>query len=136
MLLMRCQVCRSLVTRNALDWPWLIEEHRDDPRRPEREVTTHPPTCETCRPVALIQCKPNRGKVVSLRVVQALTDGVYGQLYAPGPRPVPVGKPQTLFNGDARLRWMLGAQTTATLLDVAVVDTHTQTRAPREAVRR
>ncbi len=136
MLLMRCQVCWSPVTRNVLGWPWLVEEHRGDPGWPEREVTTHPPTCETCQPVAMIQCTPNRGKFVSLRVGQVLTDGVYGQLYEPGPRPVPAGKPQTLFNGDARLRWMLGAQTAATLLDVAVVDTHTQTRVPREAVRR
>ncbi|MFF8994071.1 hypothetical protein ACF09H_29925 [Streptomyces sp. NPDC014983] len=136
MLLLRCQLCRRPVARNELGYPWLLEDHRGAPGWPEREVTTHPPACETCQPLAAVQCTPNRGKFVSLRVGRVLTDGVYGQLYVPAARSVPNGKPQTFFHGDARLRWMLGAQTAATLFDVTVVDMHTQTPVPREAVRR
>lgn len=132
-----CQVCARPVTANDLGFPWLIEYDPEGPAGwPEAEVTTHPPTCEACQPVASVQCTPNRGRFVSLRVGRILTDGVYGRLYRPNVRPAPVGPKTVLFTGDARLRLMLAGQTAATLTDVTVVDMHTQTPVSRAAVRR
>jgi hypothetical protein len=131
-----CQVCARPVERDELGYPWLLEDHRGEKGWPEREVTTHPPVCPECQPVSAIQCRHLRGNVVSVRVGRVLTDGVHGQLYAPARHPVAVGKKTVMFAGDARLRWMLGGQAAATLLDVTVVDMHTQTPAPRQAVRR
>ncbi|MFF1284335.1 hypothetical protein ACFVY4_26785 [Streptomyces sp. NPDC058299] len=135
MRLKLCQVCGRRTVRTDLGWPWLLEDHRGEGRWPEQEVTTHPPTCEECQPVSQIQCRPNRGRFVSVRVGDVAIDGVHGQLYRRAARPVPVGK-RVLFTGDARLRWMLGNQIAATLLDVTVVDMHTQAPVSREAVRR
>ncbi|MEU2222204.1 hypothetical protein [Streptomyces sp. NPDC018347] len=126
MLRKLCQVCRRPAVRNELGWPWLLEDHRGEAGWPEREVTTHPPTCETCQPVAQVQCTPNRGNFISVRVGQAVTDGVYGRLYRPEAHPIPVGKKHVLFAGDPRLRWMLGGQIAATLLNATVADMHTQ----------
>ncbi|MGW1157761.1 hypothetical protein ACWD48_05945 [Streptomyces sp. NPDC002519] len=118
-----CQVCaRPVVRDNKLGWPWLLEDHRGEQGWPEREVTTHPPVCPECQPVAAIQCTPNRGNFVAVRVGRVLADGVYGQMYAPARHPTPVGKKTVLFAGDARLRWVLGGQVAATLLDVTIVD--------------
>ncbi|MFD8263114.1 hypothetical protein ACFV19_30340 [Streptomyces griseoluteus] len=137
MLRMLCQVCGGPVTRNDLGWPWLIEaDPGTTPRWPEGEVTTHPPTCEACQPVAAVQCTPNRGLFASVRVGRVLTDGVYGRLYRPTARPVPVGSRTVLFAGDGRLRWMLGGQIAATLRKTTVVDMHTQAPVSRVAVRR
>ncbi|MEU2877146.1 hypothetical protein [Streptomyces sp. NPDC007070] len=127
MLRMLCQVCGVPVARDQLGWPWLLEAHHGDGVWPEREVTTHPPTCEQCQPVAQVQCRPNRSRFASLRVGRVLADGVYGQLFRPSlPRPVPIGRKQTVYAGDPQLRWMLAGQMAATLLDVTVVDMHTQ----------
>ncbi|GAB7109560.1 hypothetical protein JCM4814A_78750 [Streptomyces phaeofaciens JCM 4814] len=134
-----CQVCRRPVQRDGLGWPWLLEDHRSEPGWPEREVTTHPPVCEACQPVSAIQCDPNRGSFVSVRVGRVLVDGVYGQLYTPAPHPAPAGGETVLFAGDPRLLWMLGGQVAATLLDVTIVDMSqlgTHAPAPREVVRR
>lgn len=129
---MMCQVCARPVERNEHGWPWLLEDHRGEPGWPEREVTTHPPVCPECQPVSNVQCTPNRGNFVSVRARRILIDGVYGELYEPGRRPLKT----VLFAGDGRLRWMIGGQMAATLADVTVVDTHTQTPVSREAVRR
>ena len=101
-----CQVCGVPVGRDELGWPWLLEAHPEVPGWPEREVTTHPPTCERCQPVAAVQCTPNRGHFASVRVRQVLTDGVYGQLYRPDTRLIPAGK-RIVYAGDSQLRWML-----------------------------
>jgi hypothetical protein len=133
-----CQVCACPVKRDdRLGWPWLLEDHRGEPGWPEREVTTHPPVCPECQPVSALQCKHLRGNVVSVRVGRVLTDGVWGQLYALARNPVPAGKKSVFFRGDARLRWVLGGQIAATLLDVTVVDMPqpgAQTPAPRAEV--
>lgn len=137
MLRMLCQVCGCPVQRDELGWPWLLEDRRSLPGWPEQQLTTHPPVCEECQPVSAVQCTPNRGRFVSVRVGQVLTDGVYGQLYTPvARRPVPVGKKTVVFAGEARLRWMLGGRIAATLVDVTVVDMHTQAPVSRVAVRR
>jgi hypothetical protein len=137
MLRRLCQVCRRPVTANDLGWPWLMEAPADRPEGwPEGEVTTHPPTCEECQLVAMVQCTPNRGRFVALRVGRVLTDGVYGRLYRPTARPAPEGANTVLFTGDARLRWMVAGQAAVTLVDVTVVDMHTQTPVSRAAVRR
>ncbi|MEU6557838.1 hypothetical protein ABZ915_47735 [Streptomyces sp. NPDC046915] len=138
MLRKLCQVCRCRVAPNEFGWPWLLD-HRGEGAWPEAEVTTHPPTCEECQPVAQLQCTPNRGNFVSVRVGRLVTDGVHGQMYQRAAHPIPVGKERVLYAGDARLRWMLGAQIAATLLDVTVVGVPslgTQAPALREAVRR
>ncbi|MEU9925131.1 hypothetical protein AB0H51_28250 [Streptomyces griseoluteus] len=138
MLRMWCQVCRRPVVRNELGWPWLIEADWDKLGWPEGAVTAHPPTCEDCQPVAAIQCTPNRGLFVSLRVGQVLADGVYGQLYRPAATgaPVKTGKNTVVFPGNRQLRWMLGGQAAATLVDVTVVDMRTQAPVSRQAVSR
>ncbi|MDO0927290.1 hypothetical protein QQY24_18410 [Streptomyces sp. TG1A-8] len=135
MLRKLCQVCGCQVVRDELGWPWLLEDDRGQDGWPEREVTTHPPTCETCQPVAQVQCDPNRGRFASVRVGRVVTDGVYGQMYRPGARPMPVGRERVVFAGDPGLRWMLGGQIAATLLDVTVVDMRTQAPVSQETVR-
>ncbi|MGW3152050.1 hypothetical protein ACWDG1_47220 [Streptomyces sp. NPDC001177] len=136
MMRMWCQVCRCPVQRNELGWLWLLEDQRGEPGWPEREVTTHPPVCPDYQPVAAIQCDPNRGRFVSVRVGRVLADGAYGQMYTRAAHPIPTGKKQVLFAGDARLRWLLAGQLAATLFRVTVVDMHSQTPVFREAVRR
>jgi hypothetical protein len=131
-----CQVCGQPVERDELGYPWLLEDQRGEEGWPEREVTTHPPVCPECQPGSAIQCRHLRGRVASVRVGRVLTDGVHGQMYTAGRPPAPVGEQAVLFAGDARLRWMLGAQIAATLLDVTVVDMRTQAPVSREAVRR
>ncbi|WP_331733927.1 hypothetical protein OG345_40790 (plasmid) [Streptomyces sp. NBC_01220] len=131
-----CQVCGNPVVRNALGYPWLLEDHRGERKWPERELTTHPPVCPPCQPISANHCDHLRAGVVSVRVGRVLTDGVYGQLYTPTRIPEPFGKKTILFADDAPRRWMLGGQVAATLLDVTIVDMRTQTPVSREAVRR
>ncbi|MGI5143716.1 hypothetical protein [Streptomyces sp. CA-106110] len=119
-----CQVCGGPADRNELGWLWLLEDHRADAEQgwPEGEMTTHPPLCLVCAPVAARLCPHLRDNVVAVRVGRVILDGVYGQLYVPGvPDPIPARNDVALFM-DRRARWMVGGQLAASLLDVTVVD--------------
>lgn len=136
-----CQVCGGPADQNEQGWLWLLEDHRAEGERgwPEGEVTTHPPVCLACAPVAARLCPHLRDNVVAVRVGRVTLDGVYGQLYVPGvPSPVPARNEVALFT-DRRARWMVGGQLAASLLDVTVVDLpelHAEIPAARAAVRR
>ncbi|HKW93142.1 MAG TPA: hypothetical protein VJX92_14700 [Methylomirabilota bacterium] len=117
-----CQVCSGPADKNELGWLWLLENHRgEEPDWPEREVTTHPPVCAPCMPLTLRLC-PHMRDAVAVRVGQVVVDGVYGQLYQPG-TPLPVrAEKKVVSTDDGQVRWMVGAQLAATLLDVTVVE--------------
>ncbi|WP_052845114.1 hypothetical protein [Streptomyces sp. NRRL S-31] len=129
-----CRVCARPVVRDRHGWPWLLEDHRGGQGRPEREVTTHPPVCPDCRPVAA-EYTHLRAGAVAVRVGRVLTDGVHGTLYGPaGGQTVAPRRETTVFRGDTRLRWVLGSRTAATLLDVTVVAVlHARHRTPDRA---
>ncbi|MEU1599922.1 hypothetical protein ABZ468_45850 [Streptomyces sp. NPDC005708] len=116
-----CQVCGGPADRNELGWLWLLEDHRADgePGWPQGEVTTHPPVCRPCAPVAARLCPHLRDHVIAARVGLVILDGVYGQLYTPGP--IPAGRNVALFNSPCA-RWLVGSQLAASLLDVTLID--------------
>jgi hypothetical protein len=118
-----CQVCGGPADRNELGWLWLLEDHRADGERgwPEDEVTTHPPVCAPCAAVAARLCPHLRDNVVAVRAGRVILDGVYGQMYLPGPPPIPGARDVALFS-SARARWMVGSQLAASLVDVTLVD--------------
>lgn len=96
-----CQVCGGPSDENAQGRLWLLEDYRGVEGWPEREVTTHPPVCLACAPLAARRCPHLRDKVVAVRARQVSLDGVYGKVYAGGggPLPILVGK-RVVFNDD------------------------------------
>ena len=118
-----CQVCGGPADRDEQGVLWLLEDHRGkEPGWPEQEVTTHPPMCLPCVPLAVRLCPHLRGNAVAVRVRDTVVDGVYGQMYHRG-TPLPVrGEREVVFTGDRRMRWMVGAQLAATLTGCTIVD--------------
>ncbi|MDX2935984.1 hypothetical protein [Streptomyces ipomoeae] len=118
-----CQVCGGPSDKNEQGRLWLLEDYRGVEGWPEREVTTHPPVCRACAPVAARRCPHLKNKVVAVRAGQVALDGVYGKVYSRGTGPLPVlDETTTVFARDWRVRWMVGAQLAATLMDVTIVD--------------
>ncbi|GAA0348089.1 hypothetical protein PV735_31960 [Streptomyces turgidiscabies] len=119
-----CQVCGGPSDVNELGRLWLLEDNRDVEGWPEEEITTHPPLCLRCAPLAARLCTHLQDNVVAVRVGRVEVDCVYGDVYArsEGPFPVLVEKKQVVPLDDWRVKWMVGGQLAATLLDVTVVD--------------
>ncbi|MDX3067101.1 hypothetical protein PV518_33840 [Streptomyces sp. ND04-05B] len=118
-----CQVCGGPSDVNEQGRLWLLEDYQGVEGWPEREVTTHPPVCRPCAPLAARLCPHLRDKVVAVRARRVSLDGVYGQVYTggPGPLPIPVEK-RVVFTNEWRLKWTVASQLAATLMDVTVVD--------------
>ncbi|WP_327346019.1 hypothetical protein [Streptomyces europaeiscabiei] len=118
-----CQVCGGPSDVNELGRLFLLEDYRGVEGWPEREVTTHPPVCLACAPLAARLCPHLRGKVVAVRARQVAIDGVYGEVYrrSNGPLPVLVEK-RVVFTDDWQRKWTVGAQLAATLTGCTVVD--------------
>jgi hypothetical protein len=120
---MLCQVCGGPADRNEQGWLWLLEDHRGEPGWPEGEMTTHPPVCRPCAALATRLCPHLETGVVAVRVAQPVVDAVYGQFYKPGRPFFPVaGERGVTFVSDPAVRWMLGGQLAASLIDVTLVD--------------
>lgn len=119
-----CQVCGGPSDVNEQGRLFLLEDERAVEGWPEREITTHPPLCLTCAPLAARLCTHLQDNVVAVRVGRVDVDCVYGDVYArsKGPFPVLVKKKQIVPFDDQRVKWTLGSQLAATLMDVTVVD--------------
>ncbi|WP_200302514.1 hypothetical protein [Streptomyces adelaidensis] len=60
---------------------------------------------------------------MAVRAGRVTLDGVYGKVYTRGKGPDPVlTEEKVVFTSDWRVRWTVGGQLAATLLDVTVVD--------------
>ncbi|WP_199845840.1 hypothetical protein [Streptomyces europaeiscabiei] len=118
-----CQVCGGPSDENEQGRLWLLEDYRGVEGWPEREVTTHPPVCRACAPLAARLCPHLRDKAVAVRAGRVALDGVYGKVYqrGSGPLPVLIDK-RVVFTGDWHVKWTVGAQLAATLTDCTVVD--------------
>ncbi|GHE80241.1 hypothetical protein GCM10014715_39540 [Streptomyces spiralis] len=117
-----CQVCGQPADRDEQGVLWLLEDDRDEDWWPEDQVTTHPPVCRPCAGLAARMCPHLQGKVVAVRVGRPIVDAVWGQLYFPE-RSMPIpGKRDVVRMSDPAVRWMLGGQLAASLLDARVVD--------------
>jgi hypothetical protein len=115
-----CQVCGGASDENEQGRLWLLRDYRGVDGWPEREVTTHPPVCLPCAPLAARLCPHLRDKVVAVR---AGLDGADGKVYERGRRPLPVlAEEQTVFTIDWRVRWTVGAHLAAALMDITVVN--------------
>ncbi|WNZ14953.1 hypothetical protein [Streptomyces sp. 11x1] len=118
-----CQVCGGPSDENEQGRLYLLEDYRGVENWPEREVTTHPPLCRPCVPLAVQLCPHLRGKVAAVRARRVSGDGVHGMVYQRGENGAPVESTvKVVFHGDWRMKWMLGGQLAATLEDVTVVD--------------
>ncbi|WP_416985466.1 hypothetical protein [Streptomyces sp. T028] len=118
-----CQVCGGPSDKNEQGYLWLLEDYRGVAGWPEKEVTTHPPVCRACAPVAARLCPHLENKVVAIRAGGVLVDGVHGNLYERGGGLLPVVKEKkVVFSGDWRVRWMFANQLAATLTNVTIVD--------------
>ena len=118
-----CQVCSGPADLNEQGRLFLLEDNRHIDGWPEREVTVHPPVCLRCAPIALRLCPHLRDRAVAVRARQVVADGVYGTLYTAGvPLPVPVEKGAIRLVSEPDVRWMVGSQTAATLMDCTIVD--------------
>lgn len=120
---MLCQVCGGPSDENEQGRLFLLEDERDSEGWPEEEITTHPPLCLACAPVAARMCPHLQGKVVAVRARQVIVDGVYGQTYVRTKGPIPVlGERKVVLTHNWQARWIVGAQQAASLMDVTVVD--------------
>ncbi|MER5601669.1 hypothetical protein [Streptomyces sp. NPDC002265] len=81
------QVCGEPADRDERGWLWLLEDERNSgPSWPEGEMTTHPPVCVPCAPIAARLCPHLRRRgAVAVRVAEVIVDAVYGHRYHHGP---------------------------------------------------
>lgn len=118
-----CQVCKGTSDETKQGRLYLLEDYRGVENWPEREVTTHPPVCRRCVPLAVPLCPHLRGRVAAVRARRVSVDGVHGMVYRTDKDGAVVKAGlKTVFHGDWRVKWMLGNQLAATLEDVTIVD--------------
>lgn len=119
-----CQVCGGPSDENEQGRLWLLEDNRHVEGWPEEEITTHPPVCLTCAPLAARLCTHLQDNVVAVRAGRVDIDCVYGDVYArnEGPFPVVAERQTVVPLDDWRVRWMVGGQLAVTLMDCTVVD--------------
>jgi len=115
-----CQVCGGPSDLNEQGRLWLLNRQVVD--SPEGEVTTHPPVCLGCAPLAARLCPHLKGNAMAVRVGRVTVDSVLGQLYTRGvPYAVPTEK-TVVFLDSPQARWMVGSQLAATLGGCTIVD--------------
>lgn len=108
-----CAVCTRPADRDGEGYLWLLGALPDG-RLPEGELTTEPPTCTNCVPVATAHCGHlRRSGWITCRVRAPLAYGVAGTLHAPGRLGEPaveVGEVKDLSYEDPRAPWVLARQ--------------------------
>jgi hypothetical protein len=119
-----CQVCGGLADRDERGWLWLLEDEQDgSPTWPNGEMTTHPPVCRQCAPLAARMCPHLRRKgVVPVRVGKVILDAVYGQRHYSSPLGLVGGERDVFLIGSWRTKWIVGGQLAASLLECTVLD--------------
>ncbi|GLF99774.1 hypothetical protein [Streptomyces yaizuensis] len=79
MLRFLCQICGEPADRTAEGILWLLPGPITG--AVEGEVTTHPPVCAGCAPIALAHCPSLRRNVTALRARRPEADHLYGTFY-------------------------------------------------------
>ncbi|MFD7874473.1 hypothetical protein ACFV5G_10250 [Streptomyces sp. NPDC059766] len=136
-----CQVCGGPADRDERGWLWLLEDERDSgPTWPDGEMTTHPPVCRLCAPLAARLCPHLRRKgAVAVRVAEVIVDAVYGHRYHHGPFGLYAGKADVFLTSSWSIRWVVGNQLVASLAQCTVLDpveTGIKTPVSRAQIRR
>ncbi|MER5603084.1 hypothetical protein [Streptomyces sp. NPDC002265] len=136
-----CQVCGKPANRDERGWLWLLEDESDNgPKWPEGEMTTHPPVCRPCAPIAARLCPHLRRRgAVAVRVAEIIVDAVYGHRYHHGPFRLYAGKADVYLTTSWSAKWVIGNQLVASLSQCTVLapaEVGIKTSASRAQIRR
>lgn len=118
-----CQVCGEPAHKTSEGVLWLLEDRRRDWKGwPEGMVTTHPPICRRCVPVARAQCRNLWSGAVIVRAGRSEVCAVYGQQYRVGPFGLrPALHDTVLFGEEPAIRWTIAEQLVRSLHDCTFV---------------
>ncbi|MFG2950495.1 hypothetical protein [Streptomyces adustus] len=118
-----CQVCGEPADRDERGWLWLLKDESDSgPTWPDGEMTTHPPVCRPCAPIAASLCPHLRRRgAVAVRVAEVIVDAVYGHRHHHGPFGLYAGKADVFLTSSWSIKWVVGNQLVASLARCTVL---------------
>ncbi|MEW2301945.1 hypothetical protein AB0958_18560 [Streptomyces sp. NPDC006655] len=120
-----CQVCGGPADRSEQGVLWLLEDGRaEGPQWPNGFMTTHPPICVPCAPVAARLCPHlQREGAVPVRVRTAVYDAVIGLRYFRSRFGlVAAQKKEVVLMNAWTAKWVVAGQLVASLDDCTVLD--------------
>ncbi|MFE0423812.1 hypothetical protein [Streptomyces sp. NPDC058953] len=119
MLRLLCQICGQPADRTSEGVLWLLPGPLTGAA--EGEITTHPPVCAPCAPLALAHCPNLRRHATALRARRPEADHLYGTLFRPTPDGPAAVRNTHVLRGSHYTPWFRAAHIATTLNEVTPV---------------